>query len=377
MLIGIDASRAFIKNKTGIEEYSYQVIKRLRHYIREQEVVLYLDTRINKKDYLNFKLPAGWKIKLLRTPFFFWTQARLSLEMLFKPVDVLFIPSHTVPIIHPKKSIVAVHGLEFEYCPQAYSSFERFYMRWVIKSSCRWAEKVIAVSENTKKDLIQLYKVPENKIRVIYEGVREINPNAKIPMPNKIPNPKSQIPNTKYFLFIGRLEERKNICGIIDVFEILKRKYNIPHKLILAGMFGHGKENIKDKISRSKYTEDIILPGYIGDEEKFELMKNADVFLFPSFYEGFGLPIIEAQSAGVPVVTSNISSMPEVAGNGAVLIDPKNIEEIAEAVQKLISDEGYKNDMIEKGRENVKRFSWDKCAKEIAEIILSTEQGTS
>jgi len=364
MKIGIDASRAFIKNKTGIEEYSYQVIKRLRKYIGDQKVVLYLDTRINNKNRVDFELPEGWKIKFLRTPFFFWTQMRLSIEMMFKPVDILFIPSHTVPIIHPPKNIVVVHGLEFEFCSGAYSLFERFYMRWVIRSSCRWAKKVIAVSENTKKDLIHLYKVPENKITVIYEGCED---------EFKIQNSKFKIMeslcNGKYLLFIGRLEARKNICGIIEAFEILKSKYHIPHKLILAGNFGHGKENVKNKIANSKYKEDIILPGYVRDEEKFEMMKNADAFLFPSFYEGFGLPILEAQSAGVPVVTSNISSMPEVSGNGAILVDPNKTEEIADAVQKLISEEGYKNDIIKKGLENVKRFSWDKCAEEIAQLI--------
>ena len=127
---------------------------------------------------------------------------------------------------------------------------------------------------------------------------------------------------------------------------------------------GTEKENIRNKIENSRYKKDIVLTGYVSDEEKWELMKNADVFLFPTFYEGFGLPILEAQSAGVPVVTSNISSMPEVAGESAVFVDPKNTEEIAEATYKLISNESYKNDIIEKGHENVKRFSWEKCARE-------------
>jgi glycosyltransferase involved in cell wall biosynthesis len=175
----------------------------------------------------------------------------------------------------------------------------------------------------------------------------------------------------KYLLFVGRLEERKNICGIIEAFDILKKKYNLPHKLVLAGKFGYGAENIKTNIKKSKYKSDIILPGYILDEEKFELLANAEVFLFPTFYEGFGLPILEAQSVSTPVITSNISSMPEVSGESAVLVDPKDANAIAEAAYKLISDESYKNDIIEKGYNNTKRFSWEKCAKEIAEIIIA------
>jgi len=380
MLIGIDASRAFQKERTGIEEYSYQVIKHLRDNLKDdsssakfsesKQVILYCNPAVN--DCPDFKLPKNWKVKFLRAPLF-WTQVRLSLEMLFRPVDVLFIPAHTVPVIYSSKTVVVVHGLEYEFCPQAYSFFERLYMRWSIRNSCRWAKKIIAVSENTKKDLMRLYGVPEKKIKVIYEGINDQIPNLK--SQSQIVS-KFKIQNLRFLLFVGRLEERKNICGIIEAFEILKEKYNLPHKLVLAGKFGYGEETIKNKIERSKYEEDIALPGFVSDEEKFKLMKKAEVFLFPTFYEGFGLPILEAQSMGTPVVTSSVSSMPEVVclsrerdDYSAVLVDPKNPLAIAEAVYKLISDENYKNDIIEKGLENVKRFSWEKCAGEIAEVI--------
>lgn len=366
MKIGIDASRAFQKNKTGIEEYSYQVIKSIRNYLRDDQVVLYCNPAINIRP--DFNLPAGWKIKYLRAPIF-WTQIRLSLEMFFHPVDVLFVPAHTVPLIHAKNTVVTIHGLEYEFCPKAYSPFSRFYMRWSIKKSCKWARKIIAVSENTKKDLINLYKVPGEKIDVIYEGI-SAGQGSAFPSASSADSSRPNLSTGKYLLFIGRLEERKNICGIIEAFEVLKEKYNLPHKLILAGKFGYGAENIKDKIENSRYKDDIILPGYISDEEKFALLKKADVFLFPTFYEGFGLPILEAQNVGTPVITSNISSMPEIAGNSAVLVDPKDSSAIAEAAWRLVSDESHKNDIIEKGLVNVKRFSWEKCAGEIAQILM-------
>jgi len=369
MLIGIDASRAFVKTKTGIEEYSYRVIKHLRDSLGDEPVILFLDPRVNEKKYIDFDLPSKWKTKFLRAPIF-WTQARLSLEMIFHPVDVLFVPAHTVPLIHPKNTIVTIHGLEYEFCPEAYSWFERMYMRWSIKRSCRWASRIIAVSENTKRDLMRLYKVAEGKISVIYEGIGSEISNFQFPISNKIPNPK--ISNYKnYFLFVGRLEDRKNIPGIVEAFEILKRKYKILQKLILVGKFGFGGEEIKNKINASEHKSDIIMTGYLSDEEKYYLLSNADVFLFPTFYEGFGLPILEAQSVGTPVVTSNISSMPEVAGDSAILVDPKDSNAIAEAVHELISDESWKNDIIEKGFENVKRFSWEKCAREVSGLLRS------
>ncbi len=365
MTIGIDASRAFQKNKTGIEEYSYQVIKLLRDFFKGDQVILYCNPAINIKP--DFSFPENWQVKNLRAPIF-WTQARLSLEMLFHPVDVLFVPAHTVPLIHPKNTIVTVHGLEFEFCPKAYSPWQRFYMRFVIKNSCRWAKKIIAVSENTKSDLISKYNVDEKKIKVIYEGYSEYN--FQFPISNFKSSPNNKISNYRgYILFIGRLENRKNINGIVEAFEILKEKYKIAHKLILVGKFGYGGDKIKEKIYKSEYKNDIILTGYVSEEDKYYLLKSAGMFLFPTFYEGFGLPILEAQKVGTPVVTSNVSSMPEVAGDGAVLVDPKDPGAIAEAIYKLVSDESYKNDIIEKGLANVKRFSWEKCSREIADVI--------
>jgi len=382
MIIGIDASRAFVKNRTGIEEYSYQVIKNLTSFLGESQVLLYLDPRVNKREHIDFELPKNWETRFLRAPKF-WTQVRLSFEMMFRPVDVLFAPAHTVPLIHPKNTIVAIHGLEYEFCPKAYSLFERMYMRWSIRKSCGWAKKIIAVSKNTKKDLMKLYRVPEEKISVIHEGYGKADfktQNSKLPpalLREALRAGKTATQNLKllgcgYLLFTGRLEERKNIRGIVEAFGILKKKYNVSHKLILVGKFGYGREKIKNKTNNSKYKNDIILTGYVSDEDKFYLMADADVFLFPTFYEGFGLPILEAQSVGTPVVTSNVSSMPEVAGDGAVLINPKDISAIAEAVYKLISNESYKNDIIEKGYNNLKRFSWENCAREVADILLSS-----
>jgi len=464
MIIGIDASRAFLKERTGIEEYSYQVIKSLRgklknhpastrgndrssaltridissnrgELMRGWQVVLYL----RKDQSIDFDLPADWQVRVIRLPYL-WTQLGLSLEMLWRPVDTLFIPSHTVPIIHParnasifslalfiqkilkrlkiateynvthsdaggpKNTVVTVHGLEYEVMPQAYSFLARIYMRLSIKKSCLWAEKIIAVSENTKKDLMRIYGVPERKISVVYEGVAESNFEFRISPPrlaettarrreagnfesnfnDQISNfqtkvglenskpeidSKIKIKNSKFLLFIGRLEERKNIAGMIKAFGILKEQYHIPHKLVLAGKFGYGEKEICQAMKAASYPEDIVCAGFVREEEKWALLKEADIFLFPSFYEGFGLPVLEAQSVGVPVVTSNVSSLPEIGADSVAYCDPTEPVSIADAVYSIISDQGRKNDIIKKGLENVKRFSWDKCAEEIARLL--------
>ncbi|MDO8240687.1 MAG: glycosyltransferase family 1 protein [Candidatus Moranbacteria bacterium] len=391
MRIGIDGSRAFIKQRTGIEEYSYQVIKNLVNKLADHQVTLY----VRKKQKIDFDLPKNWRVAIIGCPRL-WTQVGLSLEMLFWPVNVLFIPAHTVPLIHPKKTIVTIHGLEYEVMPEAYSAWARFYMRLSIKNSCRWAQKIISVSRNTKQDLISLYKVPEEKIQVIYEGYdrspviasEDVNENShrsaaistqqstkqnsdiselKNEIATGAPLPRNDM--KPYLLFIGRLEERKNILGIIKSFEILKEKYNIPHKLVLAGNGGFGFAHIELAIGMSKYKDEIIQLGFVKDEDKFELISGAEVFMFPTFYEGFGIPVLEAQSVGVPVVTSNTSSMPEVAGDSAILVDPREPEFIAERTYEVISNKDLRDDIIQKGYENVKRFSWEECAVQIAEVL--------
>jgi len=429
MKIGIDASRAFLENRTGIEEYSYQVIKNLADILHDQEVVLYMRNHKEAKppigglasEVLGFELPKSWKIKVIKWPFF-WTQAGLSLEMFFHPVEVLFIPAHTVPIVHAKKTIVTIHGLEYEFCPQAYSFWERLYMKVSIKKSCLWASKIISVSENTKKDLMKLYKVPAEKIQVVYEGYESFyhlniktfkqdavceslslrgcnHPkqsrallNSGSPRIFEYENSRDDEKcstlyaprSTKYLLFLGRIEERKNISNIIKAFEILKEKYKIQHKLVLAGKPGFGFEKIQNKIQETRYNNQIISLGFVNEEEKWELLKNAEVFVFPTQYEGFGIPILEAQSVGCPVVASDNSSIPEITRPkvepsehrrfnlpefSALLVDPQSPQEISEAIYKIISNQTIKKDLIEKGLENVQRFSWEKCAREVAEIL--------
>lgn len=358
MIIGIDASRAFVRQRTGIEEYSYQVIKHLRSELADQSVVLYL--RAGQK--VNFDLPPNWKIKTIRLGLF-WTQIGLSFEILRSPADVLFVPSHVVPFIHPRQTVVTVHGLEFERCPTAYSVWQRAYMRFFIRCSCHWSSRIIAVSESTSNDLKEIYGVPEEKIQVVYEGCPDADPAAPVGPVRPVSGP--------YYLFIGRLEARKNIVNIIKAFEIIKREYGSSHRLVLAGSPGHGFWDIEAAINRSEYSADVIQLGYVKDEEKKELLRGALVLTFPSLYEGFGLPVLEAQAMGVPVITSKNSSLAEVAGDADVLVDPLNPSEIAAKIWSLTADSALRDGIIAKGRQNIERFSWKGCARETARIIMS------
>jgi glycosyltransferase involved in cell wall biosynthesis len=358
MKIGIDGSRAFLKQRTGIEEYSYQVIRQLRARLKEHQVILYL----RSQQTVDFSLPDNWRIRKIHCPRL-WTQVGLSLETFLHPIDVLFIPAHTAPFLHPKKTIVTIHGLEYEIIPGAYSFFERLYMHYSIKNSCRWAKKIISVSKNTKRDLMNYYEVPEDKINIVYEGYEDRT--GAMNLENDGEEKKLQ----PYLLFIGRLEKRKNIIGIVEAYDLFKKQTGAKHKLVLGGRFGYGEAEIKKRIAESEYEKDIVITGFVKDARKWQLFKNAQVFLFPTLYEGFGLPVLEAQSQGVPVITSNSSSLPEVVDGSAFLVDPTEPKMIADAITTLVQNEKMAKEMIKKGYENIKRFSWKNCADLIATVL--------
>ncbi len=370
MKIGIDASRAFGEKRTGTEEYSYQLIKNFAMMdLSRHQVFLYA----RGNHLIDFDLPDNFQLKIIYTNRF-WTQIGLASEMMMNKPDILFVPSYAVPQIHPAKTVVTIHGLEYRFCPECYSLKERLILELNTRFSIKLASKIITPSENTKKDLIKFYKVDSDKIKVIYHGAE-----SQKYIKSKIYKVREDEFN---ILFIGRLEKRKNIINLIKAFEIFKNNFRNPPnplfqkgnsnvELILAGKAGFGFAEIKKAIEVSPYKKEIILKNYISEKEKNELYKKAKLFILPSFYEGFGLPILEAMSYGVPVVCSNISSLPEVAGDAAILIDPNNIEEIAEAMDKVFNDDNLREEMIEKGFENVKKFNWEKCARETINKLLN------
>ncbi len=365
MNIGIDASRAFIKEKTGIEEYSYQLIRNLAMMdLKSHQIFLYA----RKNSVIDFNLPSNFKLKIISLNKL-WTQIGLASEMMKNKPDILFVPSYTIPQAHPVKTIVTIHGLEYKYFPECYSIKERLFLELNTLFSIKWSSKIIVPSESTKRDLIKFYKVDGDKIKVVYHGVN----SSKY----QVVSIKQDFKKSFNILFVGRLEKRKNIVNLIKAFELfknqLRRRHSrmSPSQLILVGKAGFGFSEIKKAIEESLFKKDIILKNYISEEEKDELYIKSDLFVLPSFYEGFGLPILEAMNYSVPVICSNTSSLPEVAGDAALLVDPNNIEEIAGAIGKIFGDDNLRNKMIEKGFKNVEKFSWEKCAGETAGVLLN------
>ena len=375
MLIGIDASRANEEKKTGVGWYAYFLIEELKKLkIENLRFVLY--TREPLRGELA-ELPENWTVKVLKWwPGRFWTQIRLSWEMLWHAPDVLFIPAHVFPIIHPKKTVMTIHDVAALKFPQSYNWFERWYSVWSAKYAVKKLWKIIVPSESVKRGLIEdlRLKIEDCRINVIKHGYDERYKNYAEMSEEILKKFNIKKP---YLLSIGRLEEKKNTVRIIEVFNNLKSKI-LDLQLVLIGGRGFGYEKVLEEIKNSPYKNDITTPGWVSDEDLPVLMKNAEVFVFPSLAEGFGIPVLEAMASGVPVVTSNDGALKEVGGDACVYVNPMNVDEIAEAVWRLLRialpagrQEDLRFKIIEQGRERSKEFSWEKSAKETLDCFLS------
>jgi len=357
MLIGIDTSRTTKPRLTGTEYYSIEIIKALAKLDDRDKFLLYAQFDPSKR---LGKLGPNFATKIMPFPKL-WSQVRLSFEMLTHKPDVLFVPSHTVPIIHPQNTVVTLHDLGFKHFPDLYSSKEILYHNWSMNYSAEHAKRIITPSEFTKKDLMKTYSIDPTKISVVWHGYNE----------NKFkPNPEAQ--RKPYLFYIGRLEEKKNIVNMIKAYALLRKEQSIKHQFILAGSPGFGYENIEKEIKNlpAEIQKDIIQLGYVPEEEYIKYLQEADIFFFCTNFEGFGMPIIEAMACDTPVVTSNVTSMPEIAGDAAMLASPKKPLEMAAALSRIIHSAKLRENLVNKGRERVKLFSWAKSAEKTLSVIL-------
>ncbi len=357
MTIGIEAERANLQQATGVEHYAQQLILNLAAVDRENTYILYL--RSKPAEWMS-KLPVNFKLKVIPFPLF-WTQIRISLEMLFHPVDCLFIMASALPVIHPRNSVVTIHDIAWEFYPETFSAFMLWYLRFSTWYAVKFAHRIIAVSEQTKKDLMKKYNLASEKISVVYHGFDMRTEMMASPAEEK--ERIARLPE-KYILFLSTLQPRKNVIGLIDAFIALKKEKNIPHSLVLVGGKGWLYGQIMEKI---KNHPEIIYCGYGYD--RFAYLQRADLLVQPSFYEGFGMSILDAFAARVPVACSNVSSLPEVAGDAAEYFDPRSIESIKDAMFKVINNRPLHSALVEKGADRLKHFTWQSCAEHTLKIL--------
>lgn len=349
MIIGFDGSRAFADNKTGTENYSYQLLKSMAKIDKKNTYLVFTREEVAE----NF--PKNFVFKKINWPRL-WTQGGLSLETFKEKLDVLFIPAHTLPLVRKRglKTVVTVHDLGSEYLPQAHQLKQRLYLSLMQKYQLKTASKIIAVSKATKQDLINRLGITKNKIAVIYEGYNK-----------ELFHFDTQDNSLRYFLFVGTVQPRKNLERVIKAFAKLNSS-----KLIIAGAKGWLADEIYKLPKKLGINEKVKFLGYVPDTDLPGLYSKAKALVFPSLFEGFGLPILEAQACGCPIITSSTSSMPEVAGKGAILVDPYNVDDIVHAMMK-VQNLDVRQKLVKNGFENIKRFSWEKTAKQTLAVLES------
>lgn len=357
MILGIDASRANVREKTGVEWYAWRIIQELKTIIPpDVRVVLY--SREPLEGALA-DLPPSWESRIIKTPFNrLWTHLGLSWEMMRQKPDALFIPAHVIPLIHPP-TVMTLHDIGSIRYPEAYTWFDRWYHRWSTKYALRHAACILTPSRFTAQEIQDVFgrtlrDKHEHKIEVIHLG-------ADASMQETL-DADVRVPDDPYLVHIGRLERKKGTIDLIRAFEIIKEdEEHRALKLVLIGRVGKGSEEIDRAVRSSPYANDMLRLGWLPEPEKQQLLRGAHLFVFPSEYEGFGIPLLEASAAGVPIVARRVGSLVEIASPGLVrwFDEP---EELPLVLKEALRDTEWHGYVRREGPRHATRFSWRAAA---------------
>lgn len=365
MKIGIDG-RLLTETITGIGRYKYEMIAamlrhpaELRVYCPSRPTDMVLDTL--PRDifrYANFTTRPGR---------LYWSQTRLSQWSRQEKIDVFWGPTHRLPLSLPEgiPAAVTIHDLVWRHASQTMRPLNRWLDRLMMPGAVRRADMVLAVSKSTARDIAREWPEAASKTTTVYPGIAALPP----------PQPKTALKKFgltgTYFLFVGTLEPRKNLAGLLHAYYSLPAAKRDFAKLVIAGSKGWGKTNVRELIGTLGLQDNVIITGYATDQDLATLYAHARFLAMPSLYEGFGLPLVEAMAFGTPVLTSNISSMPEVAGNAGILVDPRCHESIMHGMASLLFDDGLHHRMGANAVTNAGRFSWDDSAEKVVKLLAA------
>jgi len=372
IVYGIDASSANKEKRTGVENYSRSLIEAMKiHALKEGErVVLYSNTKLAQT---LGTLPQGWSSAILNwLPGRGWMSVRVSWEMLRRAPSVLFVPGQALPIVCPRAVVTTVHDLAFARRPDLYEPAARKRLRRVMKKAVKKATRIIVPTSATKQDLVELYRVDPARVVVIPEAADTTLYRHYTQEEARAALQKYRL-GTNFFLVVGRLEKKKNVSNLIRAFELFKSRRGVgdPFELVFVGEPGSGYWEIKKSLDLSPHKTQIRQLGYVPDEEVAPLMSQAIAYLFPSWYEGFGIPNLEAMAAGTVLVTSDIPAHREVVGDAGLFVPPDQPDAWARALERIVKDGTLRTELIAKGYARVKQFSWDKTAEQTWEVLRS------
>ena len=406
MTIGIDIRILAKSRRTGVEDYTINLLSRLLTDKTNRYRLFYNGFRKLKSNHPWLK-GRNIKVKKWRIPNrIFDLFSRIfkfpKIDKILGGVDIFLSPHFLItPLSRKTKRIMIFYDLSFLRFPEFFSFSKKMWHKFVSpRKQARKADMIIAISQSTKKDLIDFYKISPDKIKVVYPGIdgkfKIIGDKQKLlEIARKYNLPASPAGKPlKFILYFGTIEPRKNILGLIRAFEEIKRGKsgkvlnvewlgfegvvkNIQGKLVdfsdlklvIAGTKGWLCNEVFKTIKNSEFKNDIIFTGFINEEDKPYLYNLARVFVYPSFFEGFGLPPLEAMACGVPTIISHKSSLPEVAGNSAIMIDPQNIDELVFAIKEVLGNEELNNLLRRRGAERAKQFNWDNATKKFIDLF--------
>ncbi len=365
MKIGIDA-RPLSTELTGIGIYLKNIFDALQNIDRRNRYYLISNTWINyeikNKNWVKIEGKLGGR-------FVSSTWMQLTAPQLARKLrlNLFWGTRHHLPLFLPSrvKTVLTIHDIVHVVCPETMAIYNLILERMLMRCSIRKADYIICDSRSTELGVRKTYGPFNKKIRIIYPGTPNMGPQS-----SEINGLTEPLPD-KYFLFVGTLEPRKNFWRILKAFEAIDpRLHNIY--LVVVGGRGWKNKELRRALDHQTLGKYVHLTGYISDDQLRLFYDNALCLLFPSLYEGFGFPILEAMSCGTPVITSNISSMPEVAGEAAILVNPFDVNELKNAMMSILKDVELRKNLSKRGLERVKNFSWDTCARQVLKIFEDT-----
>ena len=363
--IAMDISSIF-RSRAGVGHYTKNLTRELLSYnTNSRELIFIIKERIK----INLKRKRNNIIRFCNAIMhLFWEQLAIPVFLRKNGINLFHSPAFVCPLIKICPTIITIHDMAYLLYPGKFVNAYRRYLKFWVPLCVKVADKVITDSFCSKRDIIRLLKIPEEKIEVVYLGkdssFKQITDKALIDefcIKHGI--------KKKFILHVGTLEPRKNITGLIKAYSIFKKENNeCDFNLVIAGEKGWMYSSIFALVEKLKLENSVTFIGYIEDGELPILYNAAKVFVYPSLYEGFGLPVLEAMACGIPVITSNTSSLPEIVGDAGIMVDPRDSAALAAAIQKVILDNDLREEMIRKGLKKAENFSWEKTAKETTQI---------
>ena len=363
MRIGV-MLRHLDQHEGGVKVYTRSLLRHLLALDGGHEyVLLYADRRHlgTYGDLPNVRerfLPAPSKLA--------WDQAAVPLAARRERLDLVFNPKFSIPVLAGARSVFVLQGSDWFVMPWGSSWLDRLNHRFLIPLYCRRADAIIVVSNNIARDLVEHLGVDRSKIRTVYYGLSPIFRRVEDPERLAAARERYRLPE-RFMLFVGQIYPAKNFGGILRALSGLRGR--LPHKLVVAGEPRSDYEEELGLMDQLGLRDDVVFTGWLPQEELPVLYSLADVFVFPSLYEGFGIPLLEAMACGCPIVTADVGSPPEVTDGAAVLVDPRDPRGIAEAIERVAQDPGLRRDLVERGLARVRGFTWERCARETLAVL--------